>query len=813
MERQVFLICNAHIDTMWLWEWEEGVAEALSTFRTAVRLAEKYDAFVFNHNEASLYMWIEEYEPPLFEKIKNLVKKGKWHVMGGWYIQPDCNMPSGEGFIRQIEVGNEYFKDKFGLSFETAVNFDSFGHSRGLVQILAKYGYKNYLVCRPSRQNLDIPDEFVWVGYDGSEVYVRRHFELYNSALGHASEKISNLIKEHADDPLCILWGVGNHGGGPSDKDLSDIEELTNELKNKGVKITHSTPDEYFKATKEENERKGKNVSRIDKSLRPCNTGCYTSMVRIKQGYKQLEDALLTVEKMCSTASLKGLMEYPYDLLKEAETDLLFCQFHDILPGTVIKEAEQTGLNAISHGMQILNRLKLKAFFALSTEINYKANGNYPVIVYNPHPYKVKQVIDCEFNLADQNWEDNFTYMKVLCDGKNLPCQIEKESSNLNLDWRKRVVFEAELQPMQIKLFECEPYKVYTREIEPLSNDGYSANGVLSLRINPETGNIENVSVNDKKYSSGSFGKLAVYTDTEDPWAMRSFQDEKLGNYEGCFEKLSDEESQIFSGVKRPLKALRIIESGDVRDVLECVYGYNTSKAVTRYSVYKNSKRIDVNVRVFFNEKDKCLKLLLPTCLKGDFVGKQQFGREVLRTDGGESVFGDWCGIVGKDGKGMFVINKGTYGASYENGAICLTLLRTPAYTGHPINDREILRQDRYTERMDQGERTFDFSILFDTDINEVDLFAQAYNEKYTALSFFPNGDNVSESLMTVDGAKLSSFYKSRGGYVLRISNPMDKDVTCKIAIPSLKIKEEIALKSFEFKTVLIKNGKVAGIK
>lgn len=128
--KKVYLICNAHIDPMWLWEWEEGAAAAVSTFRSAANLCEKYDAFIFNHNEALLYKWIEQYEPELFERIKELVKKGRWNIIGGWYLQPDCLMPSGEAFVRQILEGNNYFKQKFDFGFKTAINLDSFGHTR-----------------------------------------------------------------------------------------------------------------------------------------------------------------------------------------------------------------------------------------------------------------------------------------------------------------------------------------------------------------------------------------------------------------------------------------------------------------------------------------------------------------------------------------------------------------------------------------------------------------------------------------------------------------------------------------------------------
>ncbi|MCX5759100.1 MAG: hypothetical protein NTU83_11445 [Candidatus Hydrogenedentes bacterium] len=121
---RLHLICNAHLDPVWLWEWEEGAAEALSTFRTAADLCEEFEEFVFNHNEVTLYKYVEEYEPALFARIQKLVAAGRWHVMGGWYLQPDCNMPCGESFVRQILIGKAYFKEKFGVEPTTAINFD-----------------------------------------------------------------------------------------------------------------------------------------------------------------------------------------------------------------------------------------------------------------------------------------------------------------------------------------------------------------------------------------------------------------------------------------------------------------------------------------------------------------------------------------------------------------------------------------------------------------------------------------------------------------------------------------------------------------
>ena len=223
--KEVHLICNAHIDPVWQWDWPEGVGAILSTFRSAAELADEFD-YIFCHNEASAYRYVEVYAPDLFERIKQLVKKKKWHIMGGWYLQPDCNMPSGESFVRQILVGQKYFEEKFGIKPTTAINFDPFGHTRGLVQIMRKCGQDSYMVCRPSKFQLPLKKEnFLWEGFDGSTVKVLRS-ETYNTPLGESAKAIKERIDRQGEKSACVLWGVGNHGGGPSKKDLAEIAKM-----------------------------------------------------------------------------------------------------------------------------------------------------------------------------------------------------------------------------------------------------------------------------------------------------------------------------------------------------------------------------------------------------------------------------------------------------------------------------------------------------------------------------------------------------------------------------------------------------------
>src|SRR5215510_4091861 len=153
----VHLFCNAHIDPVWRWGWEEGAREAISTFHTAVELLDEYPEFIFNHNESLLYEWVEEYDPPLFERIRELVRQGRWNITGGWYLQPDVNLPGGETLVRVILEGRRYFQEKFGVCPPVAYNFDSFGHPGSLPQLLKQSGFDMYIHCRPDATLLELP--------------------------------------------------------------------------------------------------------------------------------------------------------------------------------------------------------------------------------------------------------------------------------------------------------------------------------------------------------------------------------------------------------------------------------------------------------------------------------------------------------------------------------------------------------------------------------------------------------------------------------------------------------------------------------
>lgn len=818
MER-LHLICNAHIDPYWMWEWEEGAAEAISTFRSAADLCEEFDGFVFNHNEVILYKWIKEYEPDLFARIQRLVKAGKWHIMGGWYLQPDCNMPSGESFVRQILTGRCFFREHFGVEPTTANCFDPFGHTRGLVQILRKAGYDSYLHCRPDQTDCPLPDtDYCWVGYDGSEVHGHRTLVWYGSPkFGKARETVEGYLAKHADRPQgLVTWGVGNHGGGPSRKDLRDLAELIKE-KAGDVEIVHSTPEQYFAEWRDA----GRPLPRHEADINPWGVGCYTSQVRLKQKHRLLENEIYAVEKMASTAALQGLLAYPHEDLHQALCDLMVAEFHDILPGSSIQPVEDAGLRLMDHGLEICSRLKARAFFALAAGQPKAAEGEIPVLVYNPHPFPVEGVFECEFNLPDATFEQQFSVPHVYQDGKLIPCQPEKEYGNINLDWRKHMVFRATLQPSQMNRFDCklEVLKERPKPSVPATDGRICVTGARATSaVNLTTGLLEQYQVDGVDYIQPGAFKALVMQDNEDPWSMTTHMYRDLV---GEFELMSDEEATSFSGVRQGvLPAVRVVEDGPVRTAVEALFRHHDSFLVLTYRLPKIDAELEIHARVHWNEKDRMLKLAIPVGFDR-YMGQVAYGRDTLPGAEREVVAQKWVAAVSdKQDRALTIINDGMYGSDYVDGEVRLSLLRSPAYSGHPIGDRPIVLQDRYTPRIDQGERQFRIWVQGGPKavrLDAVDREALVRNEKPMAVSFCPSGlgDNPAPGVLLSDDVVLIAAFKRAedgDGYILRLFEPTGEPRETTVSIPVVGVQEIVKLSAFEIKSLRLKDGAKAFI-
>jgi alpha-mannosidase len=806
------LICNAHLDPVWLWEWEEGAAEALSTFRTAARLCEKFEGFVFNHNEALLYQWVEQYDPALFAKIKKLVKKRKWHIMGGWYVQPDCNMPSGESFVRQILVGKRYFREKFGVEPKTAINFDSFGHTRGLVQILKKAGYSSYMFCRPDPDWLSLQDEdFIWVGYDGSEILTHRASEHYNSQKGKAAQRIKKWLRENSDkDNGILLWGIGNHGGGASREDLERIAALM--ASDTGWDIRHGIPEDYYAGLKS----KAAKLPRRFRDINPWAVGCYTSMARVKHKHRALENSYFLTEKMVTHAALLGKIVYPRDQLRRVLDDLLFCQFHDILPGSSTPRVEDFAQQRMDHGLEILSRLRTKVFFALLSGQPKAKQEEYPIFIYNPHPFPIQQILVCEFQPHEPHFDQKYVWIPEVKDaqGRRVSCQMEKESSTLSVEWRKRAVFWADLQPGQMSRFVCR-----LKNKKPKPEPARAEKSLLVLRSNraeiairASTGLVEYYRIKGVDFLRPRAFQALVMEDYPDPWAMkvRSFR-----NYDGRFSLMSEQDCAWFAGVTVPrLKPVRIIEDGPVRTVVEALFKYNHSFLCQRYKIPKKGSEFEVELRVQWNEKDRMLKVAVPAKFRdGICRGQVACGTEEFQKTDDELVAQKWMGVFSSNDRyALTVINDRTYGFDFKNGEIRLSLLRSAAYAADTGESLALRVQDRFLPRLDQGERIFRFWINGGEAAERlagVDREALAKNETPIALCCFPSGQGkrVLPSLVLEDDAIQTSAVKmaeARNWLIIRFFEPTGKKRKTRVRIPCLHLAFDLCFDPFEIKSIAV---------
>ena len=815
MKRHLILVCNSHIDPVWLWRWEEGLAETISTFRTAVKFCEDFEDFVFCHNESLLYEWVEQYEPSLFERIKAQVKAGRWHIMGGWYVQPDCNMVLGESIVRQIITGKKYFLEKFGKEPSTAINFDSFGHSRGIVQILAAAGYDSYLFCRPDNKYLDLPeDSFKWIGFDGSSVLALRANDHYNSRFGLAGKKIKDWINNPLNrekETGLLLWGIGNHGGGSSGKDINDISKIKREEKDR--EVIHGTPEMFFSHISERSDE----LPEFKDDLNPFAIGCYTSMKTVKLALFKFEHKFYTSEKLFSVVSASGCQEYPSAKMEEALKELLFCQFHDILPGSSVETVERDVLNRIGHATRIIEKETESLFIKIGNAFKPASPGEFPIMIINPHPFSVDEIVGLELQLPEPNIDNNKIRVPVLFndEDRSITVQSEKPECNIKEDHRKRIVFRAVIPSGGVLRYSC-----FLKDLpKPDSTKTYKTKLIFETEISKlvignKTGfPVKWIYNKNKLFGSEPF-RFAVIDDNADPWGMgiKSFSGDAVD-----FKLMTASQVSEFAGLPgKNLDSVYISECGEIRTIVESLFSYNNSKIHLKYYIPAGKDGFDVEITVYWMEKDKILKWMIPVGFNMNCVGRSLSGINCFKHRKREYVFRDWIGMKNFTGENTFSIcSDGAYGFDINGNTIGISLLRAPAYSAHPVEGEDgIVMNDRVVKRIDQGVHTFRFRFIpgstdeiIDKSFNHSDLF----NNPLISRIVFPSGKEnrcfsgikISDDTINLQSVKLNE----EGELVIRLLNLCKELKRFEVNIPSINANAKVEINPKAIKTFIVKKG------
>lgn len=705
--KKLHMIGNAHLDPVWLWQWQEGFQEVKATFRSALDRLAEYEQFIFTSSQAAVYEWIEHHDPSMFAEIRKRIAEGRWVLCGGWWVQADCLIPSGESFARQALYGQRYFQEKFNKTAKVGYNVDSFGHHAMLPQLLKKSGMDFYVFMRPGPHEKELPCSlFWWESDDGSRVLTYR--VPLNYCTRDELEKEVNIVMQELGSPLLgaplnemmMFYGVGNHGGGPTKANIEEIGRLNQD--SAMPNLIFSSPEQYFR------EMTG-NYPVVHDDLLMHAKGCYSVHSGVKRWNREAENLLLTAEKWSAVAAALTGQSYPQDMGK-AWKNVLFNQFHDILPGSSIEAAYDDARDAYGEAKMIANRALNHALQSISWRISIEQEeGVKPFVVFNSHTWPVKLNVEVDFGLFGIGLDYNFfNEHDRLVDHKDQEVAMQPIKSASSTIWRHRFCFTIELPALGYRVFRmCSSPAAESAIRSAARKTNFTAleasecsaeSERFRLELDTRTGFI--ASLYDKVHRHEVFRDQAarpvVIDDPSDTWSHG------IVRY--------DKEIGVFT-----LKRLYKLEHGLVRTVLRAESEYGKSTLIQDFIMYNGLDYIDVRVRVNWQEQFKMLKLKFPVGSGHSDIGTYEipYGH-IERAANGEEVPGQsWfdCSGCAQDGKtyGVSILNDGKYSFDMNNGEMGMTVLRSPIYAhdSHLIPD-----SDGDFTFMDQGSQRFRYRIL-----------------------------------------------------------------------------------------------------
>lgn len=332
-----YAVGHAHIDLAWLWPLRETRRKIGRTFANQLRNIKKYDNFIFAESQAQMFTWLKEDYPEVFEQVKKYVDEGRIELQGGMWVESDCNLPSGESWIRQFLYGKRYFKEEFGKDMKMCWLPDCFGFPATLPQVIKGCGMDYFMTIKIMSNTVnEFPhSSFKWKGLDGSEVLA--HMEPagdYNSGASPlAIFKSNKRNKEKESVPVCLLlYGDGDGGGGPGEGHIEYVSRMQ-----KGIyglaPVKPSKAIDFF----EELEKYNDVIPEYDGELYyERHQGTYTSQAAAKLWNRRMENMLHLVELLGAEGKLRGV-SYDRALVESIWKEVLLYQFHDVLPGSSIK--------------------------------------------------------------------------------------------------------------------------------------------------------------------------------------------------------------------------------------------------------------------------------------------------------------------------------------------------------------------------------------------------------------------------------------------------------------------------------------------
>lgn len=358
---------HAHLDMNWQWGWDETVATVIATFRTVLRLMEEYPEFCFSQSQASTYKIVDEYAPDMKPEIRKRIQEGRWEITATEWVETDKNMPCTESLLNHILYTKKYFEEEWGIDSATLdLDFlpDTFGHSAFVPEINAMGGVKYYYHCRGLGQSDKIL--YRWQAPSGKEVLMYKEPYWYNSGISaDPAIGLPRMAKMCSGLRTGLsVYGVGDHGGGPTRRDLNRVVEMQKWPVFPIIRFARL--HDYFEAA----ESVRAQLPVLTGELNCIYTGCYTTQSRVKRGNRRAETALLNAEKIAALSGKEWAVPYREDVFEKEWRKVLFTHFHDILTGSCTQDSREYAMGLYQEVLAASNSISANALERLAKAID-----------------------------------------------------------------------------------------------------------------------------------------------------------------------------------------------------------------------------------------------------------------------------------------------------------------------------------------------------------------------------------------------------------------------------------------------------------
>jgi len=622
---------HAHIDTAWLWPLAETKRKCYRSFSTAVRLMDDYPEYKFACSQAQQLAWIKEFQPGLYAKIK--AKQGQFVPVGGTWVEPDCNIPSGESLVRQFLIGQRFFKKEFGSICREFWNPDVFGYSGALPQIIRGAGIRYFLTQKLSWNQFNKPTSstILWEGIDGSRVLT--HFpptDTYNgmATVAEVLMHYTNFKDKDRASESCMLFGFGDGGGGPTEEMLERIRRMKDIP---GLpSVTIRKPQAFFARCEKDITDP---IVWSGELYMEGHRGTYTTQAANKRDNRRSEEALHDVEFFSAVARKLRGVAYPQEEINKLWELVLLNQFHDIIPGSSITEVYEDSAKDYAEVLGKAEKLRVAGIDSLLPESSQKKGAN--LLALNTLSWPRREVVA----LPDGG---GHAFAEVPAYGYSISGVQQETDAPVTLEHSvEGFVFENALVRAE-----------------------FDAEGRL-ISFFDKRNDRETIATGAK---GNQFVLFEDLPERYDAWDVDLYHLEKR--------KAVGE-----------VRGVRVVENHPLRATVEVELAISTKASlVQRISLSAESPRLDFETKVDWQEKNQILKVEFPLALRSDYATYEiQFGHVRRPTHFNTSwdfarfeVSAHHWADLSETNFGVSLLNDSKYGYSCHGNVMRLSLLRAP---------------------------------------------------------------------------------------------------------------------------------------